>query len=372
MSVFSFIEPLVCDIIEMDFLIILMNTKERIIHRNAMYQYQKTTSHPPYDTAAWRLYSRGLSTAYFDLETTGLSRRKDAIVIGGLLRQNDDGSQSLSQLLCEHSKKEADMLAQLWMQLKDCHILITYNGDSFDLPFLKEKLLRFGIVSENELPPILSLDLYRIFRRFCPIASLLTNLRQKTVEEALGLSQYRTDQIDGAQSASLYRKYEALLEGELKNQLKEKILLHNKDDLFQLMRLMRLLDKVDLHRIMSLRGFPVLCGRGWICVSRIALNRKKWMIEGSTWGLFQDADVFSPGLRITHSASFRRLSIQISVMYLQGCTVVDLEALPGDYSPLMRYPSYESGYLILHDGKETAFGSMNHCIQLLLSGLELS
>jgi len=337
-----------------------------------MYRYEQTTSQPSYDTAAWRLYTRGLSVGFLDLETTGLSRRRDAVILGGLLRQNGDGSQTVTQLLCDHCGEEPAMLAEFWARVKDCHVLVTYNGDSFDLPFLKERLRRFAIASEEEMPPVLSFDLYRVFHRHCPMASLLPDLRQKTVEEALGLARERTDQIDGAQSVQLYRQYEMISNGGLRDQLRETILLHNRDDLFQLARLMKILDKVDLHRVMSRRGFPVRCGRGLILVDRIALNKKEWRIEGSTWNLSQDADVFTPDFRITHSAASRRLTVRISVMYLQSCIVADLEALPGDYSPLLRYPAYESGYLILHDGKETAFGSMNHCIKLLLSGLDLT
>ncbi|MBO4991489.1 MAG: ribonuclease H-like domain-containing protein [Firmicutes bacterium] len=346
-----------------------------------MYRYIENLPPIAYRSAAWRMYTDGLAVGFLDLETTGLSRKKDAVILGGLIRVEGDGSQTMTQLLCDDRSEEATMLAEFWAQVRDCHILVTYNGDSFDLPFLKERLLRFSIASEEELPLFLSLDLYHVFRSYCPMSSLLSDLRQKTVEDALGLTVYRRDQIDGGESVRLFEEY-ALLNQQCsieeagphprKEQLRETILLHNRDDLLQLTRLMKLLDKVDLHRVMSRRGFPVRCGQTLFLVERIALNKKEWRIEAASRNLSQDMDVFMPACRLVHHASDHRLTVCISVMHLQGCIVADLEALPGDYSSLARYPSYESGYLILHDGKEVAYAPMNHCIQLFLSGLPLA
>ncbi len=337
-----------------------------------MYRYEANVTQSPYSTAAWRQYSQGLSVGFLDLETTGLSRHRDAIILGGLLRMDGDGSQKILQLLCDHRDEEAAMLAEFWAQVRDCHILVTYNGDSFDLPMLRERLRRWNVVSPEEMPPVLSFDLYRIFHSYCPMASLLPNLRQKTVETALGLSQNRKDEIDGAESVRLFAQYERQTDDSGRKQLREILLLHNRDDLLQLSRLMKLLDKVDLHRIMSRRGFLVRCGEGRILVRRISFNKKEWRIEATTWNLPRDADIFAPTYCLVHNSASGRLEIRISVMCLQDCIVADLEALPGDYSSLSRYPAYESGYLILHDGRETACGCMNRCIQLLLSGLHLA
>lgn len=348
-----------------------------------IYRTDETIALPGFYSAAWHMYSDGFRVGVLDLETTGLSRRHDSIVLGGLLLLQEQPR--LVQLLCSSQSEEDEMLRAFWKLMRDCQILITYNGDSFDFPFLRERLRRWNITAY--MPPVLSLDLYQIFRTYCPMAQRLCDLRQTTVEDAFGLSALRTDEISGEESAQLFFRYQSLLAansqipgGPVLNSsqsdggqdafeaeaLRRRILLHNRDDLLQLSRLMRMLHKVDLHRIMSRRGFLIRCGQALLHIDAITLHKKEWRIEASTDGLPQDIDMFDAALRLTHQSCSHRLQLLVSVMYLQGCIICDLEALPGDFSPLRRYPDCESGYLILHDGRKAACAAMNHCLNILL------
>ena len=63
----------------------------------------------------------------------------------------------------------------------------------------------------------------------------------------------RADEISGAESVDLY--YRFLETGD--RAVRDIILLHNKDDIMQLSRLIKILGKLDLHEIMFHTGFPV-------------------------------------------------------------------------------------------------------------------
>jgi len=342
-----------------------------------MYRREETLTHPYYTSAAWRLYTEGLTVGFLDLETTGLSHRRDHIILGGLLKVSPDTASdhqdmSLIQFLCDHPGEEKEMLTAFWEELNQCQVIITYNGESFDLPFLKKKLFHYRIVSEEAFPLFLSVDLYRLFQNNCPMASLLSDLKQKTVEDALGLTDQRKDQIDGAESIRLYERYAEANrsavqpEGGCHGELRDLILLHNRDDIVQLTRLMKILDKVDFHTYMNRKGFLVLKEEQYFRVDRISLTQKELCFEASTRNLPGDLDIFRTNFRITHNGVLKRLTVRISLMHLQDCIIADLEALPGDYSPLTRYPGYESGYLILLQDHHLDRAATNHLIKQFL------
>lgn len=336
-----------------------------------MYRHEETLTMPIYTSAAWRFYTDGMTIGFLDLETTGLSHLRDRIILGGLLKVSPSYDPTntdvqLIQLFCDTPSEEKSMLQAFWDEMTQCQVIVTFNGDSFDLSFLKKKLIRYGILSAEETPLFLSIDLYRLFQNGCPMASLLPDLRQKTVEDALGLTDFRKDQIDGAESVTLYEQYAGQPEGDCRNALRDVILLHNRDDILQLTRLMKILDKVDLHLHLNRKGFLVNAGDRVFKVDQISLNRKEFTFEASTRNLSGNLDVFDPSLRLSHNSVLKRLKVQISMMYLQECIIADLEALPGDYSELQRHPGYESGYLILHQNNQTDRLAANHLIKVFL------
>jgi len=336
-----------------------------------MYRHEETLTMPIYTSAAWRFYTDGMTIGFLDLETTGLSHHRDRIILGGLLKVGPgydptNADVMLIQLLCDDPAEEKTMLLSFWEEMKQCQIIVTFNGDSFDLSFLKKRMLRYGILREEDTPLFLSIDLYRIFQNGCPMASLLPDLRQKTVEDALGLSEFRKDQIDGAESVTLYEQYTGQPEGDCRRELRNVILLHNRDDILQLTRLMKILDKVDLHLHLNRKGFLIICGNTVFKVDQMSLNRKEFSFEALTRNLDGDLDVFDPSCRLTHNSILKRLTVRISTMYLQECIIIDLEALPGDYSELQRHPGYESGYLILQQENQTDRLAIHHLIKVFL------
>ena len=118
--------------------------------------------------------------------------------------------------------------------------LIISMAAGVDLPFVEKRWRRYSGASAA-LP--YNLDLYLVLNGHSPIKRFVPNLKQKTVENYMGLWQSRDDEISGAESVELYNVYE-------KNHdpaLGEKILLHNSDDILQLSRLLPVIGKSDFH-----------------------------------------------------------------------------------------------------------------------------
>ena len=121
---------------------------------------------------------------FLDIETTGLSKIYDAITLIGWSR---------GELYAVHIDPKA--IINLVEELADCSMLITFNGSTFDLPFLNHSF-------DCEWPPFFHIDLRYLCRR------LELTGGQKNIERSIGLS--RDDPIDditGAKAVALWFDY---------------------------------------------------------------------------------------------------------------------------------------------------------------------
>jgi uncharacterized protein YprB with RNaseH-like and TPR domain len=75
-----------------------------------------------------------LVRAYLDIETTGCSRQHHELTVVGIALERPQ-SMDVIQLVGRQITESA-----LRTALSDAHILYTYNGRRFDLPFIKNKL----------------------------------------------------------------------------------------------------------------------------------------------------------------------------------------------------------------------------------------
>lgn len=339
-----------------------------------MREIRKEVNRSSYDTNSWRLYTEGLTTVVFDIETTGLSSSRDALILGGSLAPEYGspapkcGGQAvpakrcvLRQYLAGTPKEEKELLERYLSDLSSADIWISYNGDTFDRPFLAQRLFKNGIC--EKLPLHQSIDLYRLFRRYSPLAKLLPDLRQTTVETALGLADNRTDAITGKESIALYRDYVRTCDPVLE----ETILLHNHDDLLMLHQLMSMLDKMDLHRIMFQRGFLTGLGDRRILAEKLTLGKNFLRVEGHTRGISGDYDVYSDVYSWSHRQEDRSFTLTVPCIYERNATFIDTEAFDVDFTPLSDYPAFINGYLLFHDGQTAFCREVNHTLKLLLT-----
>ena len=159
------------------------------------------------------------SFLFFDIETTGFSKDNTILYLigcgyfieNGFQWFNDDGTSEEEILLAFH-----DILKQKDWQL------VTFNGNSFDIPYLKRHYELNELPCDIESFP--SLDFYQFLKPFQSLFQM-THGKQKDWEHFLDL--YREDIYDGGQLIAVYKEYlmnkeEALLHN---------LLLHNEEDL---------------------------------------------------------------------------------------------------------------------------------------------
>lgn len=94
-----------------------------------------------------------------DIETTGLSSLYDKLVVLGLITY-EDNTTYIIQYFAEDDSEEVRLLNLFLKKTKDKEI-ITYNGDTFDLPFLNTRL-EINKLESNILYK--TMDIYKIVR----------------------------------------------------------------------------------------------------------------------------------------------------------------------------------------------------------------
>ena len=160
----------------------------------------------------------------FDIETTGLNPDYCKVILIGILF-NQDNKTVIKQFFANTEDDEKELLLSFINDIKNYQNHITFNGLTFDIPFLNTRLKKHNIdfsLSKNN-----DIDILKTIRPFKDKLSL-SDCKLKTIEKYLGI--YRADTISGKESVSLYKNYTV-------NQnidLKEKILLHNYEDIYYL------------------------------------------------------------------------------------------------------------------------------------------
>ena len=170
---------------------------------------------------------------FFDIETTGLSADISAITLIGCC----DMDGNITQWFNEDGFSQKQILSDFLTFIKSYDTLITFNGKTFDLPFLSSKIKEFKLNASFDRYE--HLDLYQILKPYKNLWGL-KNFRQKNLEEYLGF--HRTDKLSGKKLIKTYQNY--LEKGDTKD--KEAVLLHNREDL------------LGLRNIYSLMSYPAL------------------------------------------------------------------------------------------------------------------
>lgn len=170
---------------------------------------------------------------FFDIETTGLSADISAITLIGCC----DMDGKITQWFNDDGFSQKQILSDFLTFMKSYDTLITFNGKTFDLPFLSSKIKEFKLNASFDSYE--HLDLYQILKPYKNLWGL-KKFRQKNLEEYLGF--HRTDKLSGKKLIKTYQNY--LEKGDIKD--KEAVLLHNREDL------------LGLRDIYSLMSYPAL------------------------------------------------------------------------------------------------------------------
>ena len=179
---------------------------------------------------------------FFDIETTGFSASTSSLyLIGCVFFENNHWQ--LTQWFADDYESEDAILKNFFSLCRRFRILIHYNGNGFDIPYLKAK------IAAHDLPysfdQIESFDLYQKILPYKALFSL-PNLKQKTLEEFFCLK--REDTHNGGELIKVYAKYmvEKYTRKEDPQLLLDALLLHNKCDLTGLVSICQILHYTDL------------------------------------------------------------------------------------------------------------------------------
>lgn len=177
----------------------ILFSQQNLENNNLNYFKEKIPKHLHY-----RLKDYG-KIAYLDIETTGLSRYTDIITMVGIY----DGKTAKSYI---HGQD----LEEAYEKLKEFDIVVTFNGKTFDIPFIEHHA--------KQKYDLIHFDLRFMLKEFGLSGGL------KKIEQNLGI--IRDDEVigvDGFEAVRLWRKYKNGDENALR-----KLLIYNKEDIVNL------------------------------------------------------------------------------------------------------------------------------------------
>lgn len=135
--------------------------------------------------------------AIVDIETLGLSERP--IILLGIAKPTKDHI-CTTQFLLRDIPDEPGAIWAMLAQLDPKLSLITYNGKSFDIPYIKQRLAYYGLDAYIDNP---NFDILHFTRR--ALKPKLTDCKLETVEKYLGIK--RDINIPGALVPHFYDTY---------------------------------------------------------------------------------------------------------------------------------------------------------------------
>lgn len=182
------------------------------------------------------------NTCFIDIETTGLSRKYNIIYLIGILYLEDD-KWYLLQIFADKADEEEKLLRYFVNIISKYSQIITYNGESFDIPFINYRLEKYGIA--HRIAEDTSLDLYRLVKRNRDFLDL-EDLKLKSLERYLGI--YRDDIYSGKDCIDFYLEYSRTGDVELA----ERVLKHNFDDLFYMLDIIKIISILNEKKTLKI------------------------------------------------------------------------------------------------------------------------
>ncbi len=313
-------------------------------------------------------YLGNMRIGVFDIETLGLNPTSSPMILAGFMTIDNKDQCTITQYFAETLEDEYEILKCLEEDFNEVDYLLTYNGKHFDIPFISR---RAGIHKITDIETNLyNLDIYLVLNGHSEIKKFLENLKQKTVEKYMGLSDTREDEITGAESIMLYESYAQCTNKEKKRQLEEKIILHNHDDLLQLAQLLPILKQANIHKAFNALGFPIQSQSGWPTFNVASIKRSNagLTIKGSYYGepfsYIAYESVSSPYYcEFKEDKSF---SFTLRVEKYKGNTFINLPSYFANHDHFKKYPNYIKNFLLIFTSNKTHYLELNMFVKRFL------
>lgn len=167
-------------------------------------------------------------TIFFDIETTGLSAKNSYIYMIGYGITDNSGNAEITLLFNDDGTpvSEKEMLIYFADISEHFSHTLTYNGNTFDIPYVRERLKQHDLADIFE--SMTSIDLFVLIRKYK--AKLhLNSCHQSDIEELCGI--HRNDFCSGGKLIGVYKKYLKTKD----NADLDDLLKHNHDDILGLM-----------------------------------------------------------------------------------------------------------------------------------------
>lgn len=158
---------------------------------------------------------------FFDIETTGFSGDRSRLYLIGCVFFRG-GSWHLTQWFADTEESEQEILETFIEFTGDYSLLIHFNGDQFDIPFLQKRCQAYGLIWD--LSGFSSVDIYKKIRPYRKVLGL-DSLKQKALEIFLGV--FRQDKYSGGELIKVYQDYLVSRQ----DRLYRLLMLHNREDL---------------------------------------------------------------------------------------------------------------------------------------------
>lgn len=317
-----------------------------------------------FENKLFNMYFKDMSIGVFDIETTGLSPDFSKVILTGLLTFQEEEI-TVQQYLAESLSEEKDVLENTLKLLSSLDIVITYNGRSFDMPYIQARSAHEGL--PWRLNHLYNLDLYKIVKGFSTLGQSLPNLKQKSIEKFMGIDNNRIDEISGGDSVVLFKDYLKTSE----KVLEDKILLHNHDDILQLNQLLPIINYVDFHKAMSAMGFPVKN----LLVKSIKLSRNQLIITGlqtkNLINYIKFPDITNPAT-INFNDFSGSFEVILDLESKGNNLYIDALALNEDVDPIKDLPSFVNGFYVIKTEDKIKYSDLNSFVIWFLNSLELS
>lgn len=137
---------------------------------------------------------------YLKIETSGLSREIDSIIVVSLVEKN---SEALKTFYLENLKEEKNLLEEV-MPILQGKEFVTYSGKTFDLPYIREKV-KFYFNKELDLNFI---DLQEVTKKYNFIFNLDSHANKNLLEKFIGLENLRDQkEYQGIKIKTLFKNY---------------------------------------------------------------------------------------------------------------------------------------------------------------------
>mgnify|MGYP000954062502 CR=1 FL=1 len=235
-----------------------------------------------------RKFFNNQNVCFIDIETTGLSSKYCSIYLIGLMYYNyQEKMWHLIQLFAETLDEEKNILLNFIDYMSGFDKIITFNGDTFDIPFINNRLNAFNI--DYEIAAENSFDLYKYVREDRTTWKRENeNIRIETVrpDKSSSYPNIIPVHIFGEIVKTIIDQFVRYNKDYIKTnnyELRDIILKHNYDDLYYLVFILQILDIID-----DIKSVKFNLSDTTICmkIKNIILSGDFFIITGSFEGNF--------------------------------------------------------------------------------------